>query len=831
MVRATTPSAALPVDNVVPALARALGERGVAVLTAAPGAGKTTRVPLALLGESWLGANRIVMLEPRRLAARAAARRMAATLGEDVGETVGYRVRFEHRTSARTRIEVVTEGVLLTALQRDPSLAGVGLLVFDEFHERSLEGDLGLALAWDARQALRPDLRLLVMSATLDTEALAARLDGAAVIDAPGRAFPVEVRHLPRGPRTRLSDDVADAVRRALREAEGSVLAFLPGEAEIRRTEAALASGALPADVEVAPLYGAMPAAAQDHAIAPAPPGRRKVVLATTIAETSLTIEGISVVVDGGFKRAPRFDPSSGMTRLETVRVSIAAAEQRRGRAGRLGPGLCYRLWADEEERAFARHDQAEVLGADLAPLALELAQWGTRDPDTLLWIDPPPAAAFAQARALLRNLGAVDDGGAITAIGRRMAALPLHPRLAHMIEAAPDAARKARACDLAALLSERDVIEGARDADLAHRMDAVFAERAGKGVHAGARARVREAARQIRSIAKVRETAAARETGPLVALAYPDRVAERRGGRNRYRFAGGGGGALAEDDPLAGREFLAVASTDGRGGDSRIFLAAPLEREEIDSLFADRIAIVEEVAWDARNESVVQRRQRRFGAVVLEESRIEGADPARVAAAMAAGVAAMGLDVLPWTDAARGLQARAAFLARACPEADWPDLSDTRLATTLADWLAPYLAGMARRAHLERLDLAHILGTLIPHPLRARLDALAPVRLALPSGATYAIDYAAPGGPKLTVRLQEVFGLAETPRVAEGRVAVTLELLSPARRPLATTADLASFWRQAYPQVRREMRGRYPKHAWPEDPLAAAPLAPRRIR
>ncbi|MBM3540625.1 MAG: ATP-dependent helicase HrpB, partial [Alphaproteobacteria bacterium] len=547
MVRATAPSAALPVDNVAPALARALGERGVAVLTAAPGAGKTTRVPLALLGEPWLGANRIVMLEPRRLAARAAARRMAATLGEDVGETVGYRVRFEHRTSARTRIEVVTDGVLLTALQRDPSLAGVGVLVFDEFHERSLEGDLGLALAWDARQALRPDLRLLVMSATLDVQALAARLGGAAVIDAPGRAFPVEVRQLRRGPRTRLSDDVADTVRRALREAEGSVLAFLPGEAEIRRTEAALLANALPADVEVAPLYGAMPAAAQDHAIAPAPPGRRKVVLATTIAETSLTIEGIGVVVDGGFKRAPRFDPSSGMTRLETVRVSIAAAEQRRGRAGRLGPGLCYRLWAAEEERAFARHDQPEILGADLAPLALELAQWGARDPSTLLWIDPPPEAAFAQARALLRNLGALDDDGAITAIGRRMAALPLHPRLAHMIEAAPDAARKARACDLAALLSERDVIEGARDADLAHRMDAVFAERAGKGVHAGTRARAREAARQIRAIAKVRETEAVRETGPLVALAYPDRVAERRGGRNRYRFAGGGGGVLAE--------------------------------------------------------------------------------------------------------------------------------------------------------------------------------------------------------------------------------------------------------------------------------------------
>lgn len=819
-------------DAALPRLAAALGEGRPAVLVAPPGAGKTTRVPLALLDAPWLSGT-IVMLEPRRLAARAAARYMAATLGEDVGETVGYRVRFDSRASARTRILVVTEGVLTRRLQEDPALDGVGLVVFDEFHERSLDGDLALALTLDARQALRPDLRVLVMSATLDAENLADRLGGASRIEAPGRQYPVETRHLPRGRNTRLADDMAAAVRRALGETTGSVLGFLPGEADIRRTATALAAGALPDDVEVAPLYGALPAAAQDRAIAPAPPGMRKVVLATTIAETSLTIEGIAVVVDGGYKRVPRFDPSTGMTRLDTVRVSAAAAEQRRGRAGRLGPGICYRLWTPAEERALARHDTPEILQADLAPLALELASWGVRDPGALVWIDPPPEAAFGQARALLIALGALDEAGGITKMGKAMAALPLHPRLAHMIEAAPDAAARGLACDLAALLSERDVLEGARDADLRTRLDGVFAGggeggRTGIRIGYGARERVREAARQLRRIARAQARGEARDPGPLVALAYPDRVAQRRGGDRRYRFSGGGGGALDEGEALAVEEFLAVAATDGQSGDARIFLAAPLARADIERRFAASIAEVEHVHWDARAEAVTQRRQRRFGALVLEERKLENAEPARVAAAMAEGVRALGLDCLPWTDGARNLRARVAFLRRTFPEDPWPDLGDGALAATLEEWLVPYLAGMSRRAHLARLDLAAVLGDGIARALRSRMAALAPERCTLPTGASHAIDYACERGPTVRVRLQEVFGMASTPVIAGGRASLTLELLSPARRPVAVTSDLASFWTNSYIQVRGEMRGRYPKHSWPENPLLAMPLRPR---
>ncbi len=802
------------------------------VLVASPGAGKTTRVPLALLDAPWL-AGTIVMLEPRRLAARAAARYMAATLGEDVGETVGYRVRFDSRASACTRILVVTEGILTRRLQDDPALEGVGLVVFDEFHERSLDGDLALALTLDARQALRPDLRVLVMSATLDAGNLADRLGGASRIEVPGRQYPVETRHLPRGRNTRLADDMAAAVRRALGETTGSVLGFLPGEADIRRTAAALAAGALPDDVEVAPLYGALPVATQDRAIAPAPPGMRKVVLATTIAETSLTIDGIAVVVDGGYKRVPRFDPSTGMTRLDTVRVSAAAAEQRRGRAGRLGPGICYRLWTPAEERALARHDTPEILQADLAPLALELAAWGARDPGALVWIDPPPEAAFGQARALLIALGALDEAGGITKLGKAMAALPLHPRLAHMIEAAPDAAARGLACDLAAVLSERDVLEGARDADLRTRLDTVFAGggeggRAGMRIGYGARERVREAARQLRRIARAQTRGAARDPGPLLALAYPDRVAQRRGGERRYRFSGGGGGVLDEGDALAVEEFLAVATTDGQSGDARIFLAAPLARADIERQFATRIAEVEHVHWEARAEAVTQRRQRRFGALVLEERKLENADPARVAAAMAEGVRAIGLGCLPWSDGARALQARIAFLRRTFPEDPWPDLGDGALTASLEDWLVPYLAGMSRRAHLARLDLAAVLGDAIPRALRGPMVALAPERCTLPTGASHAIDYASERGPTVRVRLQEVFGMAATPVIAGGRASLTLELLSPARRPVAVTSDLASFWTNSYIQVRGEMRGRYPKHPWPEDPLLALPLRPR---
>jgi ATP-dependent helicase HrpB len=768
------------------------------------------------------------MLEPRRLAARAAARRMAASLGESVGETVGWRVRLDARVGPKTRIEVVTEGILTRRLQSDPALDGIGLLIFDEVHERGLDGDLALALALDARDGLRDDLRILAMSATLDAAPFAALLRDAAIVSAPGRSFPVETHHLPRARDSRLEDDMAAAIRRALAASAGSILGFLPGEGEIRRTADRLAG--LPPDIDILPLYGAMPAEAQDRTIRPAASGRRKLVLATTIAESSLTIDGIGVVVDCGYKRAPRFDPASGMTRLETVRVSAASADQRRGRAGRLGPGVCWRLWAAQEHRALAPFDVPEILQADLAPLALDLAQWGVADPSLLRWLDPPPAASYGQARALLRALGAIDDRGAITGMGKAMARLPLHPRLAHMVVAGAAAGHGALACDLAAVLSERDMLAGRGDADLRTRIDAIRTGRADASVNRAARDRARAASRQLRRIAHIRDGDDGGTVGPLIALAWPDRIAQRRGGHGRYRLSGGGGAVIAEADPLAAEDFLAVAETDGKA-EARIFLAAPIARAEIESMFAERIETTDAVEWDSRAEAVAARRQRRLGALVLDDRLLAAPDPERVFAAMLDGVRAMGLGALPWSDAARSLQARVAFLRRLFPDDGWPDLTDPTLAATVESWLTPYLAGITRKAQLARLDLAAILAAQVPPALLGRLDRLAPARIAIPSGAQVAIDYAGDNAPSLRARLQEMFGLAATPRIADGRAALTVELLSPARRPVAVTGDLASFWKNGYIQVRSELRGRYPKHAWPEDPLTATPVRPNRVR
>jgi ATP-dependent helicase HrpB len=829
----TTPSP-LPIDSLLPDLRQALARHSSAVLQAAPGAGKTTRVPLALLNEPWLAGRKIVMLEPRRLAARAAARFMAAQRGEAVGETVGFRVRLESKVSARTRIEVVTEGILTRRLQHDPALEGVGLVIFDEFHERSLDGDLGLALTLDSREGLRPDLKILVMSATLDGAAVASLLGDAPLLTCEGRAHAVGTRYAARDPRRRLEDDVASLVRRALREEPGSALVFLPGEREIRRAAALLAEGGLPPDTTVHPLYGALPAAEQDRAIAPAPPGGRKIVLATTIAETSLTIEGIRIVVDSGLKRAPRFDPRTGLTRLETVRVSQASADQRRGRAGRLEPGACYRLWTEAEMRGFAPFDKPEILAADLAPLALDLAAWGVSDPLALRWLDRPPKAAYDQGLALLKELGALDDAGRIAALGRQMAALPLHPRLAHMLVKAKAAGQGALACDLAALLSERDILRQAQDADVRTRLEIIAARRPGRGdaaVNMGALARVRETAADLRRQLKPADKAASGFTGagPLLALAYPDRVAQQRGGRGRFRLAGGGGAYLAETDPLAAAEFLVAAELEGDAREGRIYLAAPLTAADIEAEFADRIADTAVIEWDARAEAVGARRQRRFGAIVLEDRPIDKADPAAVLAALVAGLRQMGPACLPWTEEIGSWRQRIEFLRWARPEEGWPDLSDSRLMETLEDWLAPYLTGMSRRSHLAGLDLAGALRALLSWPLQRRLDELAPTHVEVPSGARIAIDYGPAEGPVLAVQLQHLFGLLDTPRVAEGRVPVTLHLLSPARRPIAVTKDLKSFWANVYPEVRGEMRGRYPKHRWPEDPIAAAPGLRRR--
>jgi ATP-dependent helicase HrpB len=818
----------LPITAILPSLAKALEEHANVVLVAEPGAGKTTRVPLALMDETWLRGAKIVMLEPRRLAARAAASRMAQSLGESVGETVGYAVRLDRKVSAATRIEVVTEGILTRRLQTDPALSDVGLLIFDEFHERSLDGDLGLALALDAQSGLREDLKILVMSATLDEARLSQHLGGAPVISAPGRTFPVETSYGDRPERTTLPRDMARAIRSHLGAAKGGILAFLPGEAEIRRTEEALRESSLPDDVAVMPLYGAMALADQDAVLRPASAGRRKIVLATTIAETSLTIDGIDMVIDSGLKRSPRFDPATGMTALATVRVSQASADQRRGRAGRQGPGTCIRLWPQEEMRSLKAHDEPEILIADLAPLILELANWGVTGRTALRFLDPPPEAAFAQGRELLVELDALDDKGAVTAMGKLMAKLPLHPRLAHMIARAKDLHAGALAADLAAMLSERDLLGRDAGADIADRLAALKRGTINKSL----RERVRSAAQQIRSIGSIgKEDSGDIAPGVLVALAWPDRIAQARGGRGRFRLSGGGGAILPEHDPLAREAFLAVATTDGASGDQRIFLAAALARADIETHFAAHIKETDIVRWDSRAQLVVANRQRRLGALILEDRALGAPDPEAIAEAMTKGVAEMGLAALPWSDAAQNLKSRIGFLRRIFPEEGWPDLSDEALLQTLADWLAPYLAGMTRRAHLERLDMLAIISSLIPQELKRRLDRLAPRHVAIPSGADIAIDYENDGDPVLRARLQEMFGLKETPRIADGRALLRIELLSPARRPLAVTQDLRSFWVNAYPQVRAEMRGRYPKHQWPEDPLAAVAVKPNRLR
>lgn len=813
----------LPIEDALPRLDVALAQATRAVLVAPPGAGKTTRVPLALLEAPWLD-GRIVMLEPRRLAARAAAARMAEMLDEPVGERVGYTVRFERKVSSRTRIEVVTEGVLTRRLQADPELAGVGLLIFDEFHERSIDGDLGLALALDVRRALREDLRILVMSATLDEQRLSAHLGGAPVITANGRVFPVETTYADRPDRRDIAAATARAILRQTFETRTGILAFLPGEAEIRHCARELATARLPPGMRVLPLYGAMPISEQLDAIRPAQPGQRKIVLATTIAETSLTIEGIDTVVDCGYKRVSQFDPASGMSSLATVRVSQASADQRRGRAGRLGPGRCIRLWPEAETKALRPHDAPEIVQADLAPLALELAAWGVADPTTLAWLDAPPAGAFVQARDLLRSLDAINAAGGITSTGKVMAVLPLHPRLSHMLIAGKKLGAGIRAAELAALLSERDIVPRESGADLSLRLSALEQGRGGE--------RLRQAVQQITSIAGVTRVAEARVSlGLLVALAWPDRIAQARGAPGRYLLSGGGGASLPVHDPLAREKWLGIALTDGAAGDQRILLAAPLTLEEIERQFSDRISERDVIAWDNREEAVRMARERRLGSLILAVTPLASADPAGVADAMIAGIREMGMSALPWTDAARSLVARVRFAKRLFPSESWPDLSEAVLLATLEEWLKPYVAGMTRRSHLARLDMASIIESAIPATLRSRLGRIAPSHIQIPSGAHAPIDYDTDGDPILRARLQEMFGLAETPHIGEGRAKLRIELLSPARRPVAVTQDLASFWANAYPHVRAEMRGRYPKHLWPEDPLVVAPVKPGKVR
>jgi ATP-dependent helicase HrpB len=807
-----------PVDTIIPDVKAALELRPSAILVAEPGAGKTTRVPLALLDQSWLGHKKIVMLEPRRLAARAAASRMAQTLNEKPGETVGYTVRMERKVTAATRIEVVTEGILLRRLQQDAALSDIGLVIFDEFHERSLDGDLSLALCLDVQRGLRDDLKLLIMSATLDSEKLASFLGDAPVLQSRGRMFPVTTHYLGKATRQTCVDDAVRTVHQALREVTGSLLVFLPGEGEIRRVAQTLENN-IPANTDVRPLYGAMNLVDQDAAIRPSEPGRRKIVLATTIAETSLTIDGIEAVIDSGFKRAPRFDPASGMTALETLRVSQASAEQRKGRAGRLGPGRCYRLWPEAEMRSLSAHDEPEIRIADLTSLVLELAAWGSND---VPWLEPPPPAAFAQAQDVLRMLGALDHNNSITAHGRAMARLPLHPRLSHMVIAAKALGAGEAAAEVAAMISERDGSPRNTSADIEMRI---------LHVRGTARERLRQTQKQIHDLAGVGADSKEISHGVLLALAYPDRIAQKRGGLGRFRMASGAGAVLGEHDPLAKAEFIAIGLLDGAQNDAKVYLGAVLTRAEIEVHFKDQIVETSGVFWDTKSQTVSAARSVKLGALVLEERPLATPEPDQVASAMVEGVMTMGLSSLPWTTAAQMFRSRINFLNKVMPEVGWPDFSEATLRATVEDWLKPYLAGMSRKAHLERLDMLAILRGIIAHENLSRIEKLAPARMEVPGGGHYQIDYDVEGDPVLRVRLQEMFGLKSAPQIADGRAKLKIEFLSPGGKPVAITQSLETFWVNAYPDVRKDMRGRYPKHLWPEDPLTAQAVAPRKLR
>jgi ATP-dependent helicase HrpB len=803
----------LPIDLVLPRLTAALAAANCAVLVAPPGAGKTTRVPLVLLDEAWAKDKKILVLEPRRLAARAAASRMAATLGEQVGETVGLRVRFGSRISKRTRIEVVTEGVFTRLVLDDPSLDGIAAVLFDEFHERSLDADLGLALARDAQQGLCPDLKLLVMSATLDGARVAALLGNAPVIESEGRAYPVETRYLGRDTRAPIERQVSDAIERALRAETGSVLVFLPGAGEIRRTEMLLRDRMRETNVDVVALYGALDAREQDRAISPSPPGHRKIVLATSIAETSLTIEGVRIVIDSGLSRVPRYEPDVGLTRLETVRVSRAAADQRRGRAGRTEPGVSYRLWDEPQTSSLEPYTRPEILSADLSSFVLDLAHWGTADPAKLAFLDAPPLAALAEARALLKEIGAIDADGRITDEGRKLRSLPLPPRLARMVVDASAEGSGALAATIAALLTERGL--GGDDVDLRHRLDNFRRDRSPRAEDA--RAMVKRWAES----AGAGQNNGEHSVGALLALAYPDRIAKNRGAGGAFLLANGRGGLVDPASPLAREPFLAVAELTGAAAASRIVLAAPVEVAEIEARFAGQIEDRSEVAFDTASASLRARRRERLGALILSEQTRPVASDSESARLLAEGIATLGICKLPWNKAQLQLRNRVMFLRRA--EGDgWPDLSDATLAITSAEWLAPFLTGRTALSQIGADDLTAALDALIPWNLRKKLDAEAPTHFTAPSGSHVPIDYEAEEGPKLAIRVQELFGLSVHPTIAGGRVPLLIELLSPAQRPVQVTRDLPGFWRGSYRDVQTEMRGRYPRHPWPDDPMKA---------
>ncbi|MFD1985238.1 ATP-dependent helicase HrpB [Mesorhizobium newzealandense] len=811
----TKPLPELPVSAVLPALSEALGRGNSAVLVAPPGAGKTTLVPLALLDAPWLGAAKIVLLEPRRLAARAAARRMAELLGEEAGATVGYAMRMENRTSAKTRILVVTEGVLARMILDDPELPGISAVIFDEFHERSLDGDFGLALALDVQGALRPDLRVLVMSATLDGARVAKLLSGAPVIESEGRAFPVDIRYDERPAGVTIEDAMAKAIRSALAEEIGSVLAFLPGQREIERTAERLA-GKVGADVDLVPLYGMLDGKAQDAAIKPAPAGRRKVVLATSIAETSITIDGVRVVIDSGLSRLPRYGPASGLTRLETVRVSKASADQRAGRAGRTQPGVAMRLWRAEQTAALPAFTPPEILEADLSGLLLDCAAFGVVDPTSLAFLDPPPAPALNEARLLLRALDAIDEAGRLTEQGAAMRKLALPVRLAHMVAEAARSGHADEAALLAVLLTERGL--GGDGADLERRLMRFRSEPSPRATAA------RQLAERLARQAGGARSGEAVSAGLLLVHAWPDRVAKARGERGRFVLANGSGAMLDAADPLAGEPFLVVADLQGKAQNARITAAAAIGEDDVRAALADRIETRRQASFDRDRRAVRVRETVRLGAITLAERMLPPPTGADADRAILDAVREHGLALLTWSKEAQTLRQRLSWLHRGLG-APWPDMTDAALIERLDDWLLPFLSGAASFAAIDPGVVSAGLATLVPHDLQRRIDTLAPTHFDAPSGSHVPIRYDGEW-PVLAVRVQELFGLDRHPAIAGGTVPLTLELLSPAHRPIQTTRDLPGFWRGSWADVRADMRGRYPKHVWPEDPLLAAATA-----
>ena len=812
----------LPIDDVLDALSASLIRRPCAVLVAPPGAGKTTRVPLALLDAPWLGSQKILVLEPRRIAARAASARMAQTLGEAVGQTVGLRARLLSMVGPKTRIEVITEGVFTRMILDDPGLTGIGAVLFDEYHERSLDADLGLALARDAQKGLREDLRVLVMSATLDGARVASLLDDAPVIESLGRAFPVETRYVPRSAHGRVDDAMVDVIQRALKAETGSILAFLPGQGEIRRIALRLSERITDPNVEIAPLFGAMDPGAQDRAVSPSRGGKRKVVLATSIAETSLTIEGVRIVIDCGLARVPRYEPDVGVTRLDTVRVSRASADQRRGRAGRTEPGVCYRLWDEPETVSLPAFAEPEIRAADLSGLVLDCAAWGVTDvAGQLDWLDPPTVTAVTAARSSLGALGALDDDGRVTDLGQRMRNLPLPPHLAAMIIAAAAFGEAQAAADIAAVIVERGL--GGTDSDLDHRLEGFRRDR-------GPRAEQmrRTAAQWAKAAGKGLAKGAAlrdRSTAALLALAYPDRIAKARGAAGQFLLANGRAGALDATDAMARAPHLVVAELSGTAAATRILLAARLSEDELDDVAGYRIVDRDETVFEVASASLRARRVRRLDAITL------GSSPRAVAASednaqkLAEGLVGLGIDRLSWSKAQRQTLARVGFLRAAAPET-WPDVSEAALAATAAVWFAPVLVGKTGKSDIGADDMDAALGLLIPWDLKRRLEQDAPTHFEAPTGNRHAIAYDGPLAPSLSIRVQELFGLTRHPSIAGGRLALTLELLSPAHRPIQITRDLPGFWSGSWADVRSDLRGRYPRHSWPDDPAAAAPTA-----